>query len=369
MVTTYTTSVTKKVQNMQKLITLIVAGLIIYVVMSEKFANLYRDHPATSMQQGASQMPSSQTAETPMEGNFLEKSLSKMLVNILKTDEGKTFFENLIQPTNMPLGAGGVSFKMDNSQMVNGIFRIKTEGIRKDGPASCGHIVTAHYQITTLSNTLVEDTTKTFNLGGNDVMIGLSDIIVGMYEGETREGVVMPQYAIGAKDPKVAYKVKVALQSIMPKVIIDPAIVKVFDDEIAYKRPYLCGERAIFDVKVSKCSGEVVYDSQKLDHKINMILGDLAYPMIFSHGLFAKVPVGTRTIIAQGKYFRSLAIANTNKIFQKEQLPEDEYFLIEFKNFEEDGRSLSSVATQELEEMKNVPAQIAPAPEHLMPNK
>lgn len=354
---------------MQKLITLIVAGLIIYVVMNEKFADIYRDRPASPVKQEVAQGSPDQKGEAQMEGNFLEKSLSKMLVNILKTDEGKTFFENLIQPTNKPLGAEGVSFKMDNSQMVSGIFRIKTGGVRKAGPASCGHIVTARYQLTTLSNTLVEETTKTFNLGGSDVMIGLSDIIVGMYEGETREGVIMPQYAVGAKDPKAAYKVKVALQSIMPKVIIDPASVKIFDDEIAYKRPYLCGERAIFDVKISKCSGEVVYDSQGLGHKINMVLGDLAYPMIFSHGLFAKMPVGVRTVIAQGKYFRSLAIASTNRIFKKEQLPEDEYFLIEFKNFEEDGRSLNSVTTQELQEMKEGSAQVSPAPEHLKSGK
>lgn len=348
---------------MQKLITLIVAGLIIYVVMNEKFADLYRDRPLTPKQE-VTQNPSEKTEDVQMEGNFLEKSLSKMLVNILKTDEGKAFFENLIQPANKPLGASGSGFKMDNSQMVNSIFKIKTGGVRKEGPASCGHIVTAHYQITTLSNALVEEVTKTFNLGGSDVMTGLSDIIVGMHEGETREGLVMPQYAIGAKNPQAAYKVKVALQSIMPKLIIDPEKVKVFDDEIAYQRPYLCGERAIFDVKISKCSGEVVYDSQKLGRKVNMVLGDLAYPMIFSHGLFAKVPVGTRTVIAQGKYFRSLAIASMNKIFQKEQLPVDEYFLIEFKNFEEDGEP-ASTAAQELQEIGAMPAQVAPAPEHI----
>lgn len=351
---------------MQKLITLIIAGLIIYVVMNEKFADLYKDRPVVKQQ--TTQSPSENAEEAKMEGNFLEKSLSKMLVNILKTDEGRTFFENLIQPANKPLGADGAVFKLDNSQMVTGMFKTKTSGIRKDGPASCGHIVTAHYQITSLSNMLVEEETKTFNLGGSDVMIGLSDIIVGMYEGETREGMIMPQYAVGAKDPKVAYKVKVALQSIMPKMLIDPDKVKIFDDEVAYKRPYLCGERAIFDVKISKCSGEVVYDSQKFDRKVNMVLGDLAYPMIFSHGLFAKVPVGTRTVIAQGKYFRGLAISSVNKIFQKEQLPAEEYFLVEFKNFEEDGRS-TSTAAQQLEEIEGIPAQVAPAPEHLMPKK
>jgi len=314
---------------MQKLFTFIVAAVIIYVLMNTKFAEFQKSRP----QGPAPTADTSEVQESKPEGNFLERSLSKVLINILKTNEGRTFFENLIQPANKPLSQG-VGFKLDNSRLVEAMFKINTYGEGSVGPASCGHIVTAAYQLTTIDNGLVQEETKTFDLGGSEVMRGISDIIVGMYEGQSRDGIIPPQYANGAKVPNIAYKVKVKLQSIVPKVFAKPLDIKIFDDEIAYSKPCLCGERVTFDVNIKRFNGEVIYDSIKSGRKISMLLGDLAYPMVFSHGLFNKVPVGSRTVIAQGKYLRSLASSKASRIFQNQQPNAEEFFILEFKNFE-----------------------------------
>ena len=65
-----------------------------------------------------------------------------------------------------------------------------------------------------------------------------------------------------------------------------------------------------------------------------MKIGNLNYPMIFSHSLHNKIPVGTRTVIAKGKCFKSFASDNST-IFPNKILPEDEHFMVEFYNFHE----------------------------------
>jgi len=315
---------------MQKLLTFIIAAAIIYTLMNAKLDQFQKEKQATP----AVEVAVAAGPDPEPEGNFLEKSLSKLLINILKTNEGRTFFENLIQPANRPLSAGGEAFKLDNSKLVEGIFKITTYGEGAVGPASCGHIVSVRYQLTTLTNTLIEEGEKTFSLGSDEAMVGMSDIIVGMYEGQSREGFIPQKYAHPAKNPNTAYKLKATLLSITPKLYASPLDIKIFDDEIAYSTPCLCGDRATFDVNIKRINGDVIYDSAKSGQKISMIIGDLAYPMIFSYALFNKVPVGTRTVLAQGKYLRSLATGDISRIFQKEQPAKDEFFIIEFKNFE-----------------------------------
>ena len=64
-----------------------------------------------------------------------------------------------------------------------------------------------------------------------------------------------------------------------------------------------------------------------------MQIGNLVYPMIFSHTLHNKIPVGNRTVITKGKFFKSYA-SNFSTIFPETTLPENEYFMLEFFNFE-----------------------------------
>ena len=89
-----------------------------------------------------------------------------------------------------------------------------------------------------------------------------------------------------------------------------------------------------FDSKITKLSdGSVLYDSKNQGKKINMIIGDVNYPLIFSCALHNKISSGVRTVIAKGKLFKALG-SNINKIIPQNSMPAEEYFMLELMNFE-----------------------------------
>jgi hypothetical protein len=323
---------------MNKFLAYIIGALIIYNIVDSKITEKQHNNALKAQEVEVTDNPSD--SDVPMAGNIVEKSLSNILINTLKTPEGRTFFENMIQPKNKSTLGDNFGFKLDGSQIVEGLFKIQTIGEGTIGPVSCGHVVHAEYQILTMDNIIVEEGRKTFRIGSGEIMNGLENVIIGMYIGQTRKAVVLSQYGYKQqlsddKKPGLNYQVQITLIDIIPKTFINKDMVKIFDDEIAYKAPCLCGAKVSFNMSISKINGEVIYDSKKVNKKIEMILGDLRYPMIISHSLSGKIPVGKRTVIAQGKYFRSLGDATKNNIFPDKQLPMDEYFLIEFSDLSE----------------------------------
>lgn len=329
---------------MHKTLSLMIAAAILYMVVQlQKEKEPEKIVPVEAVSLPATEVPKSTTLEISPQGNFLEKTLSKVLINVLKTEDGRLFFENILQPSNTPLAGSDQSYKINNVNFINSMFKINSFGQGTVGPASCGHIVKVHYQILSLNNTTIDDQVKTFTLGSRTVMPGLDSVIVGMKIGETRQAIIPPKYAyLNAKesalssglDPESYYKVNVTLQELLPYNFARDDEVKIFDDEIAYKIPLLCGDKAVFDAKIIKLStGSIIYNSGSSGAKISMKIGDLRYPMIFSHSLYGKIPRGTRTVIAKGENFASLA-NKVSVIFPKEQLPSDEYFMLELSKFE-----------------------------------
>ncbi len=255
-------------------------------------------------------------------------------MNVLKTDEGRLFLESLIQPMNKSVAGSGASFEMNSDKFINALFKINTFGNGEKGPASCGHIVTVQYKILSLTNTLLEENTATFPLGSNKIAPGLDAVIVGMKTGQTRHATISSKYFPETYSNKLsAFKVNVLLKEIMPENFVDNNV-KIFDDQLSYKIPLFCGGKAVYDAKITKLSdGKVIYNSVDTGKKISMQIGNLSYPMIFSHSLHNKIPVGNRTVIAKGKLFKSYA-SNFSTIFPENSLPEDEYFMVEFFNFD-----------------------------------
>jgi hypothetical protein len=324
---------------MQKFLSLIITAAILYLIIQMKLD----DKPKIPEEQKvvapiANSKQDSATApqeNQPLTGNFIEKALSSVLINVLKTEEGKMFFENILQPMNKPIAGANDSFKINNTDLIKSMLKINSFGEGTVGPASCGHIVTVHYQILTMNNNVVEEQTKTYALGSRAVIPGLDNVIVGMMVGQTRQALIPAKYAYyegkyrkPGINPEDSYKVNVALQSILPNNFVKNNKVKIFDDEVSYQMPLTCGDRVIFNARITKlANGKVLYDSSTLE-KIKMKIGDMNYPLIFSHALYSKIPVGTRTVIAEGKSFQALA-ARISKIFPKDQLPESEYFMLE----------------------------------------
>ncbi len=324
---------------MQKLLTLIITGAIIYMIFQQNMKSLSPpEHLRPSPQ--TEQEAKEPTKEAAMSGTFFERTLSSVLTNVLKTDEGRMFLESMFQPMNKPLAGNGSGFAMNNDSFVNSIFKIKTFDKGEKGPASCGHVVTVNYKILTLANLVMEEGTKTFSLGSGKIAPGVDAVITGMKTGQTRHATITNKYIPETAGDKIsAFKVNVLLQKIIPDNFIGDDV-KIFDDQIAYKIPLVCGNKAIYHAKITQLKdGKVIYNSEDSGKKLQMIIGNMNYPMIFSHALHNKIPVGSRTVIAKGRKFKSYTTKNSI-IFPDTQLPDNEYFMLELFDFD------SSIVTQ-----------------------
>lgn len=319
---------------MQKLLTLIITAAILYMIFQHSVGRItVPEHLKDKTEQITPQETKSQ--ETQVTGTFLEKTLSGVMINILKSDEGRMFMESMLQPMNKTVAGSGSGFKMNNDNFIQSIFKINSFGTGERGPASCGHIVTVHYKILNIQNTVLEHKVATFPLGSEKIAPGVDAVIVGMKTGETRNATISNKYFPDtSKERPSSFKVSILLKEIVPQNFIDDSV-KIFDDQIAYRIPLMCGNKIIYDAKITRLSNnEVIYSSEQSGEKIDMKVGNLNYPMIFSHSLHNKIPVGTRTVIAKGKLFKSFASDNST-IFPNKILPEDEYFMVEFYNFHE----------------------------------
>ncbi|KAJ6644965.1 putative fatty acid oxidation complex trifunctional enzyme [Pseudolycoriella hygida] len=276
-----------------------------------------------------------QQDKAELTGNFLEKSISKIVINSLKTEQGRLFFENLLQSSNRSISQNDYIIEV-NRDLVGTLFKINSFGEGSIGPATCGHVVTIKYQILDTNNNLINEATKTFSLGSWPIIPAIDMITNGMMVGQSRQAVIPPQYAyynskyrVENIDHDAYYKVNIMLNSILPNNFVNPAEVKIFDNEIAYKIPLLCGDKVKFAAKITRLSnGEILYDSNKQDKNIEMKIGDINYPLIVSYALHGKVPVGTRTVIAKGKTFKALG-SKVNHMLVQDKIEVDEFLMLE----------------------------------------
>ncbi|WP_250311238.1 FKBP-type peptidyl-prolyl cis-trans isomerase [Rickettsia endosymbiont of Oedothorax gibbosus] len=324
---------------MQKALTFIIAAAIIYSIVQMKMQSPPEENAPKAQTTEAESNNNTSTPEQaniPLTGNFLEKTVSKVLINALKTEEGRLFFENLLQPTNKPIADGKYTIEV-NRDLIQPMFKINTFGNGTVGPATCGHVVTLHYQLLDINNNLLSENTKTFTLGSRAIMPGIDSVVVGMMVGQTRQAIFPTKYTSSNeenKDYDAPYRVNIVLNSILPNNFVNSNEVKIFDDEIAYRMPLLCGDKVGIDAKITKLSnGQVLYDSAQEGKKLDIKIGDINYPLIVSYALHGKVPVGTRTVIAKGKLFKALG-SNINKMLNQSKIPVDEYLMLELTNFQ-----------------------------------
>lgn len=321
---------------MQRFITLVVGIAILYTVVKLNISDILDSNAVTSKDHSESQ----KVEHSDVEGNFFERTLSSVLINVLKTQEGRDFFEHIIQPANKPFDSDLQRFKVNNDLLAS-MFNIATFNNGTLGPASCGHVVSVDYKILNMSNVILAEGSKTFVLGSMPIMDGLDSVVVGMMAGQVREAVIPKKHAHskvldGEKDQHhdINYKVIVILKDILPHNFATKDNVKIFDDEIAYITPIMCGSQVLFDAKIYDLStGAVIFDSFQDGKKVNMSVGDVNYPMIFSYALHNKVPIGKRTVIAKGKLFKGLGNGKSI-IFPAEQLSDSSFFMLELNNFE-----------------------------------
>lgn len=327
---------------MKRLLSLIIAASIIYTIADKKLKDIGRYDAVAKVDTKVvdSNMeeahPNSTTEEK--KESIGGKIISTVVTNALQTEQGQELFEKIIKPH--PLNTGDSAYIIQQYDIIGQLFKIKTYGdVSEIGPVSCGHSVHARYKIYGAADSIIEEEgTKTFVVGLGGVMFGLENVVIGMYKGQTREAIIPAEFVssghMPSKLPQKIYKIEVTVLEILPQTFIKPSEVKEFDNVIAGGSPYLCGVTATFDMKISKLNGEVIYDSVAKKQKVSMRLGDNLYPFIISYSLFQKIPEGKRTVLAPGKYLRALGNKNNNQLLGDKIPKDDEFFLIDFFNFE-----------------------------------
>jgi hypothetical protein len=279
------------------------------------------------------------------EGSRIEKYLSNVATNVLKTPEGRAFFENLVTPIGIGIDAKDSGSNEDiQRNMLQSLFKISTLQAGTGKEACCGHLVQFKYQITdNAGNIIDQEQTKVAQLGSRTIIPALENIIAGMKVGELRSALSPGEYAYDGKkfrreDVRFGEptKIEVRLLDVQPNFVIDPKEVRVFDDRISFQIPILCGDIVRFRVKILKFDGSIIFESDKVlsGQKVQMRVGDQTFPAIFSYALHKKIPVGSRSVITPGKYFKSMLSKDTNKIFTGKLPDPKEYFLIEFYDIE-----------------------------------
>jgi hypothetical protein len=323
---------------MRKIATLIITAFILYSLLDKRLAHTFMEKTGDVKSSTQNTTQEAISISDPQIGNFFEKTLSNVLINVLHTEEGRLFFENIVQPMNKPI-AEFEGLKVNNNDMLNSIFKIRDRGNISDKIASCGHLATVFYKITDMSGNVVESESKTWTLGSMPTIPALDTLVTGMSVGQTREAIIPPKYAYYNEKYKTLnrvgqYKVEATLSSLLPEHFIDSKV-RVFDDLIAYKMPIMCGDQVSFHAKITRLSdSEVIYDSKSKGKKIVIRVGDPHYPMIFSYALTGKIPVGSRTVIAPGSNYSSFA-TGSSIIFPEKPLNSLEYFMTEISDIDQ----------------------------------
>lgn len=267
-----------------------------------------------------------------LEGNFIEKALSKILINVLKTEEGRTFFENLVKPEPKNSEREFLKYPGKENSLAK-ILKIKKSGEGWGGQALCGHRVEVFYTIKNLKGRIVEEGEKTFAPGDRSVIPGLAFSVIGMKKGQKARAILPPKYAYGEPEYRrkgIAagenYLLEVELKKISPDIFLEEGETKIFDETGLdfYEKPAFCGDKIAISLKITNLSnGKILSEEKNLSLKI----GDPNLPIILSHALHDRPINQKRTLLAKGISLGSLY--SKNKIGGN--FSEKDYILIEIE--------------------------------------
>jgi hypothetical protein len=321
---------------MKKIFIPVFIALLIYFVMQNNFMNMYSTYsPPIKSKQINTQDDQAAKNDDNISGNFLERTMSNVLANILKTEEGKAIFAQIIQPMYQPLNGELIGYKVNNSNIIDSMFHINILQAGAGKNTVCGQKVVINYKIYDLTgNLLSTENDKHIRLGENMIVPSLDAVIVGMKKGEKRSALITDKYINYAthnlsSDKKTTYNAKFDIELISAEDLpYNYNDVRMFDDEMAYTVPLLCGMETSFDMKVTDLTNnKTLYDTKGKD-QIKMRIGQPDYPLILSFLIHNKIPVGTRTAIIQAFMLKDKTFGNNIKIDNK-----NSYLMIELSDF------------------------------------
>lgn len=334
---------------MQKLFVLMVAAFIVYALFSDipleqgdgkqapdivtniKSAGRKVKNAGASVLYGA---PENDKTNDKASGGVIEAYLARTMQKALSTEEGKEFLKQIITVDPAALMMADFEERAsddgDKRETAKKLFSIRTINYGHGNKVDCGYVVRVQYNITGNSIAVERDEIQ-YQLGSAKVLPALDSIITGMRIGESREAKIPARLKANQGENVGNDIVRVTLHSAIPSFFINEEEVRLFVKAPNSGRACLCGDTVEFDAKITKFDGTVIFDS-KADHKrVKMTIGDMFYPMIFSHILFDQIPSTSAVVITKGKYFNAVGAQNMNKLLTA-PINKEEFYLLELDN-------------------------------------
>ncbi len=325
----------------QKALTLFIVVVIVYSLLKENISTvLPLDTMFDSTQKTEQEIKDKEKDvsdkakdfEKSMEGNFIERSISKIVSNVIKTEEGKELFTKMIRPTNSFAENNGITIKFDDKKILNSLFKM-TEITQGHGmSACCGDKVKINYKLYKSEGTENQD--LELILGDSELKNNfITSLFVGMKK-NSKISALVPNNSknLSMNDLQVDHTKYTQIEASLIEILhsdINPSEIKIFNDGFSYFLPVLCGDKIKFNLVIEDLTGKILFTTEKEKAKIEMNLGDKQFPAIFSYAIFNQTISVNRTIIAPAKYLR-----NFEKKFNLSNLNNNQYILMKITDLE-----------------------------------
>lgn len=273
-----------------------------------------------------------------IEGNFVERALSRVASNALKTPEGQTFLNNLVVKDYKKLNQED-PYNITDIDLVANLHNIEADNSKATHKIYCGDIVKVKYIIKDVHDKQLESATKLVTLGEGNLLPALEDAIANSYVGSKLKLITPLEYGYHS----AAYKFNINSKN-------KPAIVKVEAEIIskanpnqetnkiyksnkffAHQKPLSCGQSLNFTYKLTELDGKEIMQQKNYAYKIGL----RSDPIIFSRALFNEIKASHLQVIFAGRELKNFE-NKFNAKFKNKQLKDDKFYYLEIFDIKAD---------------------------------
>ncbi|MBF8246702.1 MAG: hypothetical protein ISN64_01755 [Rickettsia sp.] len=275
-----------------------------------------------------------------LKGNFLERTLSNILVNILNTEQGKKSFQKfseLMEDNIKKIIPKDFTIDQSFSDLVS-LEYLKSDQRGKGECIICGQNFHVKYQIMNDNYDILYEQEEKSSLGASTNTREINMLVPGMKIGETINSIFKFQF--GEFDDKKFnvnqfYKIFIQLLKKDPPYLMSTEDIFIFDSQVSNVDldKILCGDKISFQFRIIDLSTKkVIFDSQKTF--VTSFLGDTSLPIVFNYALHKKPLKSLRSVICEGKHLKSIN-SNVEEILlnlEKLGIYHQTLYMVEFYN-------------------------------------
>ncbi len=260
---------------------------------------------------------SSNFSKKELSGNFIERVIAQILINVLNTDQGQrslAFLSNSLQHGLEKFVSKNFEKNFEKvSHYLVPLYFYKTDKRGKGPCIICGQKFKAKYQIMDkdMKNILLEKEEESV-LGSKKILNEINVLMPGMKKGETiysmlgSSSVNQDLQSKNIMNQQKLQKIFIKLTDIeYNEELINIEKTYIFDSQLVdinlEQERIICGDKISFQFQiVDLISKKVIFDSK--EKIFSNFVGSAELPVIFNYALHKKPLKGTRSIICDGKY-------------------------------------------------------------------